>query len=61
MKKWNLNLMIVTKKDSIHIENIVEFYKYSDKHTDSIDAVRFKIKIINLGNQPIPNFEKCNG
>lgn len=49
------------KKDSILIENIVEFYKYSDENTEPIDAVRFKIKITNLGNLPIPNFENVSG
>ena len=43
------------KKDSIQIENIVAFYKYPD--TDTTDAVSFTIKITNLGDQPIPNFE----
>lgn len=41
--------------DSVHIENIVEFYSYYDIRKGSIDAVRFKIKITNLGTQPIPN------
>ncbi len=60
-EKMKFELSDSYKKDSIQIENNVEFYKYSDKHTDSIDAVRFKIKITNIGNQPIPNFENVMG
>lgn len=41
--------------DSVHIENIVEFYSYYDFNKGVVDAVKFKIVITNLGSQPIPN------
>ncbi len=46
------------KRDSIRIENVVEFYSYSDAETAPIDAVRLKVKITNLGNLPIPNLKR---
>ncbi len=41
--------------DSVYIENIVEFYTHYDISFKGHDAVRFKVKITNLGSQPIPN------
>lgn len=48
------------KKDSILIENKVEFYSYSDERTAPTDAVKFIVKITNLGNQPIPNLMRVS-
>lgn len=46
--------------DSVLIENIVEFYTYRDFQFVSHDAVRFKVKITNLGSQPIPNLTRVS-
>lgn len=47
-------------RDSVHIENIVEFYSYYDLKFNQKPAVRFKIKITNLGSQPIPNLNRVS-
>lgn len=41
--------------DSVHRENIVEFYTDYDMNFHPHDAVRFKVKITNLGSKPLPN------
>lgn len=47
-------------KDSVLIENIVEFYSYSDDNTPPTDAIRVKIRVTNLGSQPIPNLMRVS-
>lgn len=47
-------------RDSVYIENIIEFYPYFDITKGKQDAVRFKVKITNLGHQPIPNLMRVS-
>jgi hypothetical protein len=54
------NISEAYKRDSIKMENTIEFYKYSDHDTPATDAVRFKLTITNLGHQPIPNLMKVS-
>ncbi|CAG5080360.1 hypothetical protein [Parvicella tangerina] len=42
-------------RDSVKIENEVSFYTYTNRQLESCDAVKFTVKITNLGSQPIPN------
>lgn len=52
------NISDAYKRDSILVDNTVEFYTYSDSVTRPIPSVRFNIKVTNLGSQPIPNLTR---
>ncbi len=47
-------------KDSVKIENIVEFYTYEDDHTSPTPSVRFTLRVTNLSDRLIPALTPSN-